>query len=356
MKIKELKIGDKTARIPLIQGGMGIGISGSRLAGAVAKEGCIGMLSGANLGYDEPDFNINTLTANLMSIEKHIDKAREISEGNGILGINIMVAMRHYKEIVETSVKKGIDLIVSGAGLAKNLPEYVKGTKTKIGPIVSSARAAVLMTKSWIKKYQYVPDLIIVEGPEAGGHLGFSEEELNKNIKLEDIVTEVIKEIHNLEYEGCNSIPIIAAGGIFDGKDMARFLKLGAAGVQMATRFVTTYECDASMEYKKAYIEAKEEDVTIVKSPVGMLGRALNNDFVKNTKDKLTKILDCRSCIVTCNPSETPYCITKALINAVKGKLDEALIFCGSNVHRLKSIVSVKELINEIQMELEFSM
>lgn len=355
MNIRELKIGNKVVKIPLIQGGMGIGVSGYRLAGAVAKEGCVGIISAANLGYDEVDFNNNALNANLRALEKSIDKAREISEGNGILGVNIMVAMRHYKELVEICVRKGIDLIVSGAGLAKNLPEYVKGTKTKIAPIVSSARAAILMTKSWIKKYQYVPDMIIVEGPEAGGHLGFSEEELNQNLKLEDIVTEVIEEVHNMEYEGCNKIPIIAAGGIFDGKDMARFLKLGAAGVQMATRFVTTHECDASMEYKKAYIEAKKEDITIVKSPVGMLGRALNNNFVKNNRDKITKVLNCTGCIVTCNPMSTPYCITKALVNAVKGKMEDALIFCGSNVHRLTKIVSVSELINEIKMELEFA-
>ena len=351
MKIENIKLGNKETTFPLIQGGMGIGVSGASLAGNVAKEGCIGMLSSANLGYNEEDFRKNNLEANIRAIEEQIDKAKEISNG-GIIGINVMVAVRQYSETVKAAVRKGIDLIVSGAGLPRNLPEYIKNTKTKIAPIVSSARAASLITKTWIKKYNYVPDMVIVEGPEAGGHLGFSAQELEGNKpKLEQIVSDVIKELHDLEYEGCKDIPVIAAGGIFSGADIAKFLKLGAKGVQMATRFVTTKECDASDEYKQTYIDAKEEDIQIVKSPVGMPGRALRNNFIKSVEGKFTQVKNCMGCIITCNPGSTPYCITNALINAVKGKTEEGLIFCGSSVSKVDKITTVKELIDELKSE-----
>lgn len=352
IKLENLKIGNKITKFPLIQGGMGIGVSGGNLAGAVAKEGCIGVISAANPGFNDKDFKKNSLKANMKVLEEQIDKARKISD-NGIIGINVMVAIRQYSEMIKTAVKKGVDLIVSGAGIPKNLPEYIKNTKTKIAPIVSSARAAVLITKTWIKKYNYVPDMIIVEGPEAGGHLGFSMEELQEKSasKLEQIITEVIEAIYNLEYEGCKDIPVIAAGGIFSGEDISKFLKLGAKGVQMGTRFVATKECDASDEYKRAYVNAKKEDVKIVKSPVGMPGRALNNNFIKKVEGKFTKISNCLGCIITCNSANTPYCITNALVNAVNGKTEEGLIFCGSNVDRVNKIVSVKELIDELKQE-----
>ena len=255
--------------------------------------------------------------------------------------------------IAREVVKKGIDLIISGAGLPKELPEFVKGTKTKIAPIISSARAAKLITKLWRTKHNYVPDMIVIEGPEAGGHLGFKLEELQeeKKPKLEDITKEVIEEMKKVEEETGKKIPVVVAGGIFDGKDIAKFLKLGASGVQMATRFVTTKECDAAEEFKKAYINSKKEDIEIVSSPVGMPGRAIRNTFIEKVKQERPKITKCLKCIQTCDVKTTPYCITRALINAVKGNMENALIFCGSNAYRLKEIVSVHELMQELVQE-----
>lgn len=349
MNLEGLKIGDKISKYPIIQGGMGVGVSGYKLAGNVAKEGGIGIISTADIGYRESDFEKNPVEANLRAIDKEIDKAREIAP-NGIIGINIMCAVNNYAEMVKEVVKKKVDLIISGAGLPKELPEFVKGTKTKIAPIISSSRAAKLITKLWITKHNYVPDMIVIEGPEAGGHLGFKEEELTEGNKpkLEEITKEVIDEMKKVESETGKEIPVVVAGGIFDGKDIAKFLKLGAKGVQMATRFVTTNECDASDEFKQAYLNAEKEDIQIVKSPVGMPGRAIRNKFIEKVKEEKPKITKCLRCIQTCDVTKTPYCITRALINAVKGNIDEGLLFCGSNAYRLDKIVSVHDLMNEL--------
>lgn len=357
MKLKGLKIGDKVSTYPIIQGGMGVGVSGARLAGSVSKEGGIGIIATADIGYKESDFEKNPVQANLRAINKEIEAAREIAP-NGILGINIMVALNNYAEIVKEAVKNKIDIIISGAGLPKDLPQYVKGTKTKIAPIISSVRAAKLITKLWRTKYDYVPDMIVIEGPEAGGHLGFNGEDLQegKAQKLEEITIEVLEEMQKVKEETGKEVPVIVAGGIFSGKDIAKFLKLGAAGVQMATRFVTTHECDASDEFKKAYLDSKKEDIEIIKSPVGMPGRAIRNAFIEKIKIERPKIEKCFKCIQTCDVRTTPYCITKALINAVKGKMEDALVFCGSNAYRLDQIISVKELMKELVNEAEVCM
>lgn len=294
------------------------------------------------------------MEANLRVIGKEIKKAREIAGEDKIIGVNIMVALKNYSEIVKECVKQKIDLIISGAGIPKELPEYVKGSNTKIAPIVSSLRCCKLIVSHWIKKYNYVPDMIVIEGPEAGGHLGFKTEELEESTKpkLENITTEVVNYIKGVEKETGKSIPVIAAGGIWDSKDIKRFLKLGASGVQMATRFVATNECDASIKFKEAYVNAKSEDIKIIKSPVGMPGRAINNIFIKKMEFEKCKIDKCYQCIKTCNVANTPYCITKALINSVKGKLDNGLIFCGTNVSKIKEIVSVHDLMQELVCEL----
>lgn len=352
--MKGIKIGNKESKYPIIQGGMGVGISMHKLAGTVSKEGGIGVISTADIGYQEEDFATNPAEANLRAIGKEIKKAREIAGEDKIIGVNIMVALKNYVDIVKESVKQKIDLIISGAGIPKDLPQYTKGTKTKIAPIVSSLRCCKLIVKHWMNKYDYVPDMIVIEGPEAGGHLGFSNDELTEKNKpkLEDITVEVINYIKEVEKETGKNIPVISAGGIWDGKDINKYLKLGASGVQMATRFVATEECDASDEFKNAYVQAKQEDIKIIKSPVGMPGRAIYNSFIKNTESEKCKIQKCYNCIKTCNPTDTPYCITKALINAVKGNMNEALIFCGSNVDKIKKITSVKQLIQELACEL----
>ena len=349
MNLQGLKIGNLISKYPIIQGGMGVGVSMHNLAGNVAKEGGIGIISTADIGYQDEEFNKEPMKANLKAIGNEIEKAREIAP-KGIIGVNIMVALNNYAEIVKECVRNKIDLIISGAGLPKDLPSFVKGTKTKIAPIVSSGRAAKLISKVWMSKYNYVPDMIVIEGPEAGGHLGFKPEELTQENKpkLEDITKDVLKEVKEIENETGKEIPVVVAGGIFNGKDIAKFLKLGAKGVQIASRFVATKECDASEEFKQAYVNAKKEDIKIIKSPVGMPGRAIRNEFIKKVEANKEKITKCYRCIKTCNPAETPYCITKALINAVKGNLDEGLIFCGSNVDKINKITTVKELMQEL--------
>ena len=349
-----IKVGNKKSKYPIIQGGMGVGVSLHNLAGTVSKEGGIGIISTADIGYKEDDFNENPLQANLRAIKKEIYKAREIAGQEKILGVNIMVATTHYSDIVKECVKNNIDLIISGAGIPKDLPEYVIGSNTKIAPIVSSLRCLDLIVKHWLKKYNYLPDMIVIEGPEAGGHLGFKKEELIYNKpKLEDITREAVVYIKDIEKKYNKEIPIIVAGGIWDNKDIKKFLNLGASGVQIATRFVATNECDASIEFKKAYIEAKKEDIKIINSPVGMPGRAIYNNFIKETENKKTKINKCYKCIKTCDVENTPYCITNALINAVSGNLNDGLIFCGSNVDKIKKIISVHDLIQELVFDLD---
>lgn len=349
-----IKLGNKKSKYPIIQGGMGVGVSMHKLAGTVSKEGGIGIISTADIGYQEEDFSKNPMTANLRAIGKEIKKARAIAGEDKILGVNVMVALKNYAEIVKECVKQKIDLIISGAGIPKDLPEYVKESKTKIAPIVSSLRCCKLIVEHWRKKYNYIPDMIVIEGPEAGGHLGFKQEELGENKpKLEQITTDVVSYIKDVEKETGKKIPVIAAGGIWGGKDIKKFLKLGANGVQMATRFVATDECDASIEFKKAYVDAQKEDIKIIHSPVGMPGRAINNTFVQKEEKEKSKIDKCYNCIKTCNIATSPYCITKALINAVKGNIENGLVFCGSNVYKVNKIMPVHDLMQELVTEAE---
>lgn len=225
-----IKLGNKMSEYPIIQGGMGVGVSMHKLAGSVSKEGGIGIISTADIGYQEEDFEKSPLKANLRAIGKEIRKAREIAGEDKILGVNVMVALKDYAEIVKECVKQKIDLIISGAGIPKDLPEYVKGSNTKIAPIVSSLRCCKLIVKHWIKKYGYTPDMIVIEGPEAGGHLGFSNEELEdgKKPKLEDITSDVVEYIQEVEKEAKKEIPVISAGGIWDKSDIKKYLNLGA--------------------------------------------------------------------------------------------------------------------------------
>lgn len=349
MKIPKLTIGGLVADIPIVQGAMGIGVSGPRLAAAVANEGGVGVLAGVNIGYQEPDFSSNPLAANLRAIKSQIEKARQLAP-KGIIGINLMVAMNHYGEMVRAAVESGIDLIVSGAGLPLKLPEFVTDIHTRIAPIVSSGKAAKVISQYWETHYGRAADMVIVEGPEAGGHLGFSKEVLSSGNRpsVMDIVKDTIEAIKPFQERFKKKIPVIAAGGIYTGADIAACLKSGADGVQMATRFVATDECDADPKFKQAYIEAKQEDIVIIQSPVGMPGRALNNRFIQNLNRHGSEINSCFQCLKGCNPKIAPYCISTALINAVTGNVDEGLVFVGSNVYRIDKIVPVKALIREL--------
>ncbi|MFZ7133934.1 MAG: NAD(P)H-dependent flavin oxidoreductase [Eubacteriales bacterium] len=354
MSLPKLRIGNLIAKLPIIQGGMGIGVSLSSLAAAVANEGGIGIISGVQTGFNEPDFRSHNLSANIRGIQKEIRKARELSP-NGIIGMNILTAANHYKQLVEAAVKEKIDIIISGAGLPKELPQMIKGTDTKIIPVVSSGKAAKIITKLWTRNYNYIPDAIIVEGADAGGHLGFSREQLEtKNYKnIIDLVKEVLLEINPFEEQFSKKIPVIAAGGIFSGKDIVSCIENGASGVQMSTRFVTTYECDAHMNFKKAYIDANEENVVLVNSPVGLPGRAIRTHLTQQMEKIKLPITKCYACLTGCNPKVAPYCISDALINAVNGNVQDGLIFCGSNAFKVKEILHVKELFKQILKEVE---
>jgi NAD(P)H-dependent flavin oxidoreductase YrpB (nitropropane dioxygenase family) len=352
MVIPPLHIGELVARIPIIQGGMGIGVSLSMLSSAVANEGGIGIISGAQIGFNEYDFEVNSNEANIRALRKEIRKARKLSP-SGIIGVNMMVAMNNYNDMVKAAVDENIDLIISGAGLPKNLPALVMGSKTKIAPIVSSGKAARIICKVWDDRYSFVPDFIVVEGPEAGGHLGFKYDELieKKCLSLEEALKNVIDTVYPFSDKYKKDIPIIAAGGIFTGKDIAKYLKLGASGVQMATRFICTDECDADINYKKCYLECSKGDIGIIKSPVGMPGRAIINSFINNIENKKENKSKCYNCLTKCNPQKTIYCISNALINSVRGNVDDGLLFVGSKGYKMKSIVPVKSLINELMEE-----
>ncbi len=345
---KPLVIGELKAKVPVIQGGMGVGISLSSLAGAVASEGGIGVISTAQIGYREPDFDTDPLGANLRAIGSEIQKARGIAKG-GILGVNIMVATRKYEEYVKAAVAAGIDLIISGAGLPMDLPKLVGAARTKLAPIVSSVKSAQVIMKYWWKKYSRLPDMIVIEGPLAGGHLGFHREQLDdiEGLHYDEEVKAIIEKVNETAAEHETSIPVVMAGGVYTRGDMEHYLDMGASGVQMATRFVTTYECDADPAYKQSYIDAKKEDIVIVQSPVGMPGRAILNPFMRRAKEGQIPHGKCHLCISTCKGADTPYCITDALVNAVKGKVDDALLFCGANAYRATHLEHVKDIMEE---------
>lgn len=368
--LKPLKIGHLTAKYPIIQGGMGVGISLSSLAGAVAKAGGIGIISTAQIGFKRPDFIKNPMAANLQAIHEELAKARAIAP-DGILGFNIMVATKEYGQYVKEAVKAGADVIISGAGLPVDLPKFVAEAEaaakrcTMIAPIVSSAKSAMVIFRMWDRKHRTAPDFVVVEGPCAGGHLGFSREQLTelkadtccvsktyKQEEYEEEILGIIKVAKEFADKYKTEIPVIVAGGVYDHADVMRQIELGADGVQVATRFVTTEECDADPAYKQAYINAKEEDIVIVKSPVGMPGRAIKNKFLERVQEGRLPVTHCFGCLAHCNPAETPYCITKALINAAEGNLDDALLFCGSNAYKSEKIETVPEVMKELCGEL----
>lgn len=348
--MKNLKIGEKITRFPLIQGGMGVGVSLGRLAGSVAKEGGIGIISTAQIGYREPDFDRNPAEANLRAIEGEMKKARKISP-DGIIGYNIMTALKEYAAHVKAAVKAGADIIICGAGLPTELPALTGESSVKIAPIVSTDRSAKVILKYWDRKYKRTADLVVIEGPLAGGHLGFQKEELS--CYTEESYGEEIKKIistvksYGEKYQV--QIPVVVAGGIYDSEDVRKVMSLGADGVQVATRFVTTEECDADIRYKEAYINASKEDIQIVKSPVGMPGRAIINPMMKRVMsgEKIGHT-PCHRCLAKCSPSQIPYCITDSLIEAVKGNIEKGLLFCGAKAYKSDKIEKVSDVIQSL--------
>ena len=350
--MKELKIGNLVAKVPIVQGGMGVGISLSGLASAVANAGGVGVISAAGLGLIYNDISKNFNDACIHGLKQELRKAREATKG--IIGVNIMVALSNFADMVRTSIEEKADIIFAGAGLPLNLPSFLKpNSVTKLVPIVSSARALKLICRRWIGEYGYTPDAVVVEGPKAGGHLGYSHEQINdENYSLENIVPEVVTAAREIGEQQGKFIPVIAGGGIYTGEDIYNITSLGADGVQMGTRFVTTEECDASDEFKQSYIDARKEDIEIIQSPVGMPGRAIHNNFLQKVKEGLKQPKACPfNCIKTCDVTHSPYCIMLALYNAYKGKMENGYAFCGSNAWRTDKIVSVKVLIATLKAE-----
>jgi NAD(P)H-dependent flavin oxidoreductase YrpB (nitropropane dioxygenase family) len=346
-EFKDLVIGGLHIDIPIIQGGMGVRVSASSLASAVSNEGGLGVIAAVGLG-EEGTAGVNFGTRSCVALKDIILETR--AKTKKPFGVNLMCALTDYEAMVDVTQKESVDVIISGAGLPLKLPSLVKNSVTKLVPIVSSGRAAKIICSTWQRRYQRLPDAIVVEGPLAGGHLGYSLEELDdpEHVNLDAILKDVLTVAAEFATAG-TSIPVIAAGGIFDGQDIARVIKLGASGVQMATRFVCTNECDASPKYKDLYLSCTPEDIVVIKSPVGMPGRVIRNEFVKKISTGERINFDCAyQCLVTCDPRKVNYCIAKALINAYRGDMDKGFAMCGSNAHRIKKIVSVKELIAEL--------
>jgi NAD(P)H-dependent flavin oxidoreductase YrpB (nitropropane dioxygenase family) len=350
--MKRLRIGNLVLEVPIIQGGMGVGISLSGLASAVANEGGAGIISSAGLGLLYRDFSSDFLEASIHGLKEEIRKARE--KTRGVIGVNVMVAMTNFTDMIKTAISEKVDLITAGAGLPLDMPSFLKSdSTTKLIPIVSSARAAKIICEKWKANYNYLPDAVIVEGPKAGGHLGFKVEQIDDNdYSLEKLVPEIVSELKTFEDKYNATIPLIAAGGIYTGKDIKDILELGASGVQMGTRFVTTEECDASASFKQAYLDASSSDIEIIKSPVGMPGRAILSNFITKVREGKKQPKKCPfKCIKTCDISKSPYCIIVALINALKGNFESGYAFAGTNAFRATKISSVKELFKVILQE-----
>ena len=354
----ELHIGDLNIIRPIIQGGMGVGVSLSGLASAVANEGGVGVISSAGIGMLEADFEKNFKEANRRALQREIKRAKE--KTHGVIGVNILVAISDFSDLVKIAVSAGADMLFLGAGLPLKVPEIWppdvwKKVKTKIVPIVSSSRAAKIIFRSWQKHYNCVPDAVVVEGPLAGGHLGFKKEQINDPAyTLEKILPEVVSVIKPFEQYFNKNIPVIAAGGVYTGEDIYKYFKLGAQGVQMGTRFVATYECDASEEFKKAYIRCNKKDLVIIDSPVGLPGRAIRNRFLEEIESGNKIPFKCPwQCLKTCDIRTSPYCIARALTNAKNGHLEKGFAFAGANAYRIDKIISVKELFETLSMEYE---
>jgi nitronate monooxygenase len=352
-EIPSLKIGDLEINPPIIQGGMGVRVSRSRLASAVANEGCVGVIASVGLGDYENTAIAKFVEVNNDALKDEIRKCRANSKG--VIGVNVMVVLSNYEDLVKICVEEKVDIIICGSGLPMDLPKLTEGSNIKLIPIVSSARALNIIVRKWKQNYNRVPDAVIVEGPLAGGHLGYAFNDMINNTapSLEQLIEEVVAFVNTLE----KPFPVIAAGGIYDGEDIAKFLKLGASGVQMATRFVCTPECDVDEKFKTAYLTAKKEDIVIINSPVGLPGRVIRNEFTKRIMQGETIPFSCpHHCLRSCDPNVAPYCIARVLGDASKGHLDESFVFAGANAYRCNEIVPVKTLINQLKEELRLAL
>ena len=350
----------KTLPLPILQGGMGVGVSLDRLAGAVAACGGMGTISTAVCGFNEPDFAADPKGANLRALAAQVRRAKEMARGAGLVAVNAMVATTQYADSIRTALRAGVDAVVCGAGLPKDLPAIaaeVPESDAAIAPIVSSGRAAGLICRLWDKHYRRVPDFVVLEGPLAGGHLGFSREEAleaqaGRPKSLLDLLREVLESLAPYREKYGRDIPVFVAGGVKDGREMRRYTDAGAAGAQFATRFIATEECDAAPGYKEALLRARPEDVTIVQSPVGMPGRALRSPLMERVEAGTQPPVErCIRCLSACNPKTAPYCISRALIAAVRGDWENGLFFCGAGAGEVNTLSTVPEQMDQIMRE-----
>lgn len=348
-----LTIGDISVPVPIVQGGMGLGVSLAGLASAVANEGGIGVISAVGIGMFDKRFETEPHKTNLACLREEIQKARTMTDA--ALGFNIMVALSNYTDYVREAHEEGIDIVFSGAGLPFDLPgSLVPGKKRpKLVPIVSSGRAAAMICRRWEKRFNVMPDAFVVEGPLAGGHLGFSKEQIeDPEFALEKILVDVLENLKPFTTEQGTPMPVIAAGGVYNGEDIHKMLSLGASGVQMGTRFVATEECDVSDAFKQAYIDCTEDDICIINSPVGLPGRVIRNEFVeKFIREHNIRFRCPYSCITSCNRDKAAFCIAEALLNAKTGNLDKGFAFAGAKAHRIDRIITVHELIEQLRAE-----
>jgi nitronate monooxygenase len=345
--LPDLVIGDLVINPPIIQGGMGVRVSSSRLASAVANEGALGIIATVGLGEELLDMTPDYPTRTELGLREAIQNAKKHTPNP--IGVNIMCALTVYDKLAQVACDEGVAAIISGAGLPLKLPGLISDRHVKLMPIVSSARAAGLICRTWQKRFSRLPDAFVVEGPLAGGHLGFSHEQVLdvEAFRLERLVTEVLEVARQN-----GGIPVVAAGGIYDGNDIARFLRLGASGVQMATRFVCTHECDASDAYKQAYLDCRKEDIVVIHSPVGMPARVIKNGFVeRHLKGEKVNFGCPYHCLLTCEPAVAGYCIAQALVASYRGQMDNGYAMCGANAWRCDKIVSVHDLIEELVEE-----
>ena len=359
-KLPSLTLGRYSVPYPVVQGGMGIRISGARLAAAVANAGGVGIISAVGLGWNSPYFDEaerspkqrteQFFEANRLALIDELRQARALSP-TGVIGINVMMAARGWETLVETAVAHGANLVIAGAGLPLSLPAHTLAyPEVALVPIVSSVRAAKIITRRWQKQYQRQPDGFVVESPKfAGGHLGASADAIDDPaFSLEQVIPELVAFIQTELQEPA---PVIAAGGVWNRGDVERMLALGAAGVQLGTRFITTFECDADDRYKEAHLQAKPEDVMLVPSPVGLPGRAIRNAFVDRVMASEDMSEPCSAnCLQTCRcrDSRETYCIMRALNRAAAGDVDNGLIFSGANAGRIQKLVSVQAVMEDL--------
>ncbi len=355
-----VSIRGKTLEVPVVQGGMGIGVSLEKLAGAVAANGGMGTLSAAFCGFREPDFRTNSREANLRALARQIGRAKELARGAGLVAVNVMVAAAQYADSVRTALRSGADAVVCGAGLPKDLPALAAEAENDgaaLAPVVSGGRSAALICKLWDRRYGRVPDFVVLEGPLAGGHLGFSPQEAReaqagRPQPLSDLLRGVLEALAPFREKYGRDIPVFVAGGVKNGAELRRYMNQGAAGAQFATRFIATEECDAGSGYKQVLLDARPEDITIVQSPVGMPGRALKSPLIRRveagTQPGITR---CDRCLAACDGRTAPYCISQALIAAVEGDWENGLFFCGANAGEVNTLSTVKEQIDQIMNE-----